>query len=65
MSNLVKDLSSIELETLDNIRSSKSVNTLRAYKSDFNHFMDFCKKNNFRPLPADPKIISFYITDLS
>ena len=65
MLNLVKDLSSIELETLDNIRSSKSVNTLRAYKSDFNHFMNFCKKNNFRPLPADPKIISFYITDLS
>jgi len=65
MSNLVKDISSIELETLNNIRSSKSVNTLRAYKSDFNHFIDFCKKNDFRPLPADPKIISFYITDLS
>ena len=65
MSNIVKDISSIEIETLDNIRSSKSANTIRAYKSDFNHFMDFCKKNNFRPLPADPKIISFYITDLS
>lgn len=65
MSNLVKDLSSIELETLDNIRSSKSVNTIRAYKSDFNHFVNFCKKNNFKPLPADPKIVSFYITDLS
>ena len=44
MSNLVKDLNSIELETLDNIRSSKSANTIRAYKSDFNHFIDFCKK---------------------
>ena len=65
MTNLVKDLSSIELETLDNIRSSKSVNTIRAYKSDFNHFVNFCKKNNFKPLPADPKIVSFYITDLS
>jgi site-specific recombinase XerD len=65
MSNIVKDISSIELETLDNIRSSKSVNTLRAYKSDFNHFVDFCKKNNFKPLPADPKIVSFYITNLS
>ncbi len=65
MSNLVKDLSSIELETLDNIRSSKSVNTIRAYKSDFNHFVNFCKKNNFKPLPADPKFVSFYITDLS
>ena len=48
MSNIVKDLSSIELETLDNIRSSKSVNTIRAYKSDFNHFVDFCKKNNLK-----------------
>ena len=65
MSNIVKDLSSIELETLDNIRSSKSVNTIRAYKSDFNHFVDFCKKNNLKPLPADPKIVSFYITHLS
>jgi site-specific recombinase XerD len=65
MSNIVRDISSIEIETLDNIRSSKSVNTLRAYKSDFNHFVDFCKKNNFKPLPADPKIVSFYITNLS
>jgi len=65
MSNIVKDLSSIELETFDNIRSSKSINTIRAYKSDFNHFVNFCKKNNFKPLPADPKIVSFYITDLS
>jgi site-specific recombinase XerD len=65
MSNLVKDLNSIELETLDNIRSSKSANTIRAYKSDFNHFLEFCKKNNFKSLPADPKIVSFYITHLS
>jgi site-specific recombinase XerD len=65
MSNIVKDISSIEIETLDNIRSSKSANTIRAYKSDFNHFIEFCKKNNFKPLPADPKIVSFYITHLS
>jgi len=65
MSNLVKDLNSIELETLNNIKSSKSANTIRAYKSDFNHFLDFCKKNNFKALPADPKIVSFYITHLS
>jgi site-specific recombinase XerD len=65
MSNLVKDLSSIELETLDNIRSSKSANTIRAYKSDFNHFIEFCKKKNFKALPAHPKIVSFYITHLS
>jgi site-specific recombinase XerD len=65
MSNIAQDISSIEIETLDNIRSSKSANTIRAYKSDFNNFVDFCKKNNFKALPADPKIVSFYITHLS
>jgi len=65
MSNIVRDLNSIELETLNNIKSSKSANTIKAYKSDFNHFTEFCKKNNFISLPAEPKIVSFYITDLS
>ena len=65
MSNIVIDISSIEIETLDNIRSSKSINTIRAYKSDFKDFSNFCKKNNFKSLPADPKIVSFYITHLS
>ena len=65
MTNLVKDIASIEIETINNIKLSKSANTVRAYKSDFNHFSNFCKKNNFKSLPADPKIVSFYITHLS
>jgi len=65
MSNLVKDLGSIEIETLNNIRLSKSANTIRAYKSDFNNFVEFCKKNNLNSLPCDPKTVSFYITQLS
>jgi len=65
MSNIVKDLNSIEIETLDNIRLSKSPNTIRAYKSDFNHFVEFCKKNSFKSLPAEPKVVSFYLTHLS
>ena len=65
MSDLAKDIVSIELETLNNIKSSKSLNTIRAYKSDFKDFSNFCKKNNFKSLPADPKIVSFYITHLS
>jgi len=65
MSDLIKDIVSIELETLNNIKFSKSLNTIRAYKSDFRDFSNFCKKNNFKSLPADPKIVSFYITHLS
>ena len=65
MNELITDLKSIELETLDNLRLSKAYNTIRAYKSDFKDFVDFCTKNDFRFLPTEPKIISLYLTYLS
>ena len=65
MNKLVNDIKSLELETLKNLRNSKSPNTLRAYESDYKDFSAFCAKNNFNPLPADPKILSLYLTNLS
>tara|TARA_Y100000590_G_scaffold357822_1_gene412852 strand:+ start:251 stop:1168 length:918 start_codon:yes stop_codon:yes gene_type:complete len=65
MNELITDLKSIEIETLNNLKSSKSNNTIRAYKSDFKDFSKFCVKNGFRPLPTDPKVISLYLTYLS
>ena len=65
MSNLVTDIKSLELETLKNLKNSKSANTLRAYESDYKDFSFFCAKNNFSSLPADPKILSLYLTHLS
>ena len=65
MNKLVNDIKSLELETLKNLRNSKSPNTLRAYESDYKDFSTFCLKNNFSPLPADPKILSLYLTNLS
>ena len=65
MNKLVTDIKSLELETLKNLKNSKSVNTLRAYESDYKDFSIFCAKNNFSSLPADPKIISLYLTHLS
>jgi site-specific recombinase XerD len=62
---LVNDIKSLELETLNNLRNSKSPNTLRAYESDYKDFLQFCLKNNFSSLPADPKILSLYLTNLS
>jgi site-specific recombinase XerD len=61
MNKLVTDIKSLELETLKNLKNSKSFNTLRAYKD----FSAFCIKNNFSSMPADPKIISLYLTHLS
>ncbi len=65
MSNLITDLKSVEIETLENLKNSKASNTLRAYQSDFKDFSSFCIKNGFASLPTKPKIIALYITNLS
>jgi site-specific recombinase XerD len=65
MNNLITDIKSLELETIKNLRNSKSNNTLRAYQSDYNDFSLFCSKNDFQAMPTDPKILSLYITHLS
>ena len=65
MNDLVTDVKSLELETLKNLKSSKALNTLRAYKADYKDFVSFCVKNGFKPMPSEPKIISLYLTYLS
>jgi len=65
MNELVTDLKSLHEETLNNLKSSKANNTLRAYKSDFKDFGAFCAKHGFDSLPTEPKIVSLYLTHLS
>ena len=65
MSNLITDLKSLHDETLNNLKISKSKNTLRAYKSDFKDFGTFCAKHSLASLPSEPKIVSLYLTHLS
>tara|TARA_Y100001970_G_scaffold285333_1_gene404724 strand:- start:519 stop:1472 length:954 start_codon:yes stop_codon:yes gene_type:complete len=65
MSELVTDLKLLHEATLNNLKSSKANNTLRAYKSDFKDFEIFCTKHDFNSLPSEPKIISLYLTHLS
>jgi site-specific recombinase XerD len=65
MNDIITDIKALREETLLNLQSSKSNNTVRAYKSDFNDFGLFCAKNGFKSLPSDPKIVSLYLTHLS
>ncbi len=65
MTELTTDLKSLHEATLINLKSSKSNNTLRAYKSDFKDFGAFCVKHGFNSLPTEPKIVSLYLTHLS
>ena len=65
MNNIITDIKALQEETILNLKSSKSDNTLRAYKSDFKDFGLFCAKNGFKSLPSEPKVISLYLTHLS
>jgi len=65
MNDIITDIKALQEETLLNFQSSKSNNTVRAYKSDFNDFGLFCSQNGFKPLPSEPKIVSLYLTYLS
>ena len=65
MNNLITDLKALQEETLLNLQSSKAINTVRAYKSDFKDFGLFCTQNGFKSLPSEPKIVSLYLTHLS
>jgi site-specific recombinase XerD len=65
MNELITDIKALHEETLNNLRNSKANNTIRAYKSDFRDFGGFCAKNGLKSLPADPKIVSLYMTYLS
>tara|TARA_B100000212_G_C27335327_1_gene516568 strand:+ start:270 stop:1223 length:954 start_codon:yes stop_codon:yes gene_type:complete len=65
MNKLTTELKSLHEATLNNLKSSKANNTLRAYKSDFKDFNAFCIKHNFNSLPSEPKVISLYLTYIS
>ena len=65
MNQILTDIKSLQEETLNNLRSSKAINTIRAYKSDFKDFGLFCAKNGFKSLPTEPKIVALYMTYLS
>ena len=65
MNEIITDIKALQEETLLNLQSSKSNNTVRAYNSDFKDFGLFCAQNGFKSLPSEPKIVSLYLTYLS
>ena len=65
MNELITDLKKLHEDTLNNLKSSKANNTLRAYKSDFKDFGVFCAKHGFNSMPTEPKVVSLYLTHLS
>jgi integrase len=46
----------------DYTAAASSATTLRAYASDWKHFVAWCRRQDLPPLPQDPQIIGLYIT---
>lgn len=65
MNKLTNRIQELEKLTIQNIKSSKSHNTLRAYKADIKTFETFCNNLNLSSMPANPKTVSLFITDIS
>ena len=46
------------------LRASKSRNTIRAYRSDWEDFDKWCEANSVQALPAAPEVVCAYLTSM-
>ncbi len=47
------------------VRAAKAASTLRAYRSDWEHFTRWCGQHTMCPLPASPETVALYLTALA
>jgi site-specific recombinase XerD len=52
-------------ETIDKIEGAYAPATIRAYRKNFERFINFCEQHKDSALPADSKIVAIYIKELS
>lgn len=62
---LSTEVTILQDEARKHLMNSKSENTKRAYKNDWNQFSHWCKKNELICFPAEPETIVYYITFLA
>jgi site-specific recombinase XerD len=47
------------------VRAAKAPSTLRAYRSDWEHFSRWCEQHTLCPLPASPQTVALYLAALA
>lgn len=62
--NLSNEVLELHEAAKKHLAHSKSENTKRAYRSDWNQFVLWCEKNQMESLPARPETITYFITYL-
>jgi site-specific recombinase XerD len=59
------ELQIIKLKAQTFIESSRAENTLKAYRSDWDHFEQWCIDKGFESLPTMPEIVVLYVSDIA
>lgn len=63
--SLSPEIAKLASDAASLIEHARAANTRRAYQTDWIHFRAWCTRHNAVPLPADPRVVALYITDLS
>ena len=58
-------LQTLAARAVEFIGASKAASTLRAYRSDWEHFSNWCKNSGLSALPTTPEIIAMYLAALA
>jgi len=59
----VADLVALAEQTKEYISQAKSINTRKAYKTDWQDFVQWCRTKKLNPMPAKPEMIAAYLSD--
>ena len=61
----LQGIPALVLQARDYARAAKAPSTLRAYASDWRHFVAWCAAHNLEALPASPETVALYLTSLA
>ena len=61
----VQGIEAFALQARDFARAAKAPSTLRAYASDWRHFVGWCQAHDLEELPANPETIALYLAALA
>lgn len=59
------DVKDILEKAKDYTQQSKAANTTRSYRADWEDFTAWCRARSLSALPADPRTVALYLTDLA
>ena len=59
------ELVSLQQQAEQFVRAAKAPSTLRAYRSDWDHFTGWCNQHRMCALPASPETVALYLTALA